>query len=211
MAESIRPLTKNDRQQFVTVMTKVFAKDPLFLYIFGDLYNDHRAQRRARTFMGFIFDKSMERQAEAVWGLFDKDTLLGTYVVESCPAETNHSFAELYRLMILIFRLSLQLPPKMTWQLNRYMRVTRAHAPSIPHHYLTIIGVRKEAQGAGRGRNLLEHIFGTIGSGELSLDTEKKENVTLYKKFGFVLTDVVKCGPINVYCMRKTIRPRQKN
>ncbi|TES53736.1 hypothetical protein E2L07_12075 [Halalkalibacterium halodurans] len=135
MAESIRPLTKNDRQQFVTVMTKVFAKDPLFLYIFGDLYNDHRAQRRARTFMGFIFDKSMERQTEAVWGLFDKDTLLGTYVVESCPAETNHSFAELYRLMILIFRLSLQLNDLAIKSLNEGdSRPRTKHSPPLLDH-----------------------------------------------------------------------------
>ncbi|KKO53242.1 GNAT family N-acetyltransferase [Paenibacillus sp. DMB20] len=200
---SIAKLTKADKPLFVALMSRAFARDPLFLHVFGDSELDDRAQDHVIAFLAFMFDKSLLLNEE-VWGYFEKENLLGVYIVEKPQASMIHKvkgFGLILRLIPLFFQLS----RKTLSLLNSYMRVTRSFAPSRSHHYLVMIGVEPKAQGKGIGKALLRHLLDTVeadnGSHGIALDTENEANVNLYRRFGFSLTMETQIGNIPVYCM----------
>ncbi|MGG4455158.1 GNAT family N-acetyltransferase [Brevibacillus porteri] len=197
-------LTKSDKPAFVSLISRAFSRDPFFLHVFGDSDLDPTARKNATAFLSFLFDKSFLVHEE-VWGIFDEDSLLGTYVVEK-PQTSKHSNRKgglllIGRLIPLLFQLS----GKTLMLLNSYMRITRSAAPPWKHHYLIMIGVKPEAQGKGIGKTLMQHLFQTIeddhASQGIALDTEKEENVGLYRKLGFTLREQTKIDDVPVYCM----------
>lgn len=197
-------LTKSDKPAFVSLMSRAFSRDPFFLHVFGDSELDHTARKSVTAFLSFLFDKSFLFHEE-VWGIFDEDILLGTYVVEqpqtSKLPNIKGGFLLIGRLIPLIFQLS----GKSLILLNSYMRITRSAAPPWKHHYLIMIGVIPEAQGKGVGKTLMQHLFQSINADSesqgIALDTEKEENVGLYRKLGFTLREQTKIDDVPVYCM----------
>lgn len=197
-------LTKSDKPAFVSLMSRAFSRDPLFMYVFGDSELDSEARKSVTAFLSFLFDKSFLFHEE-VWGIFDEDSLLGTYVVEkpqtSKLPNIKGGFLLISRLIPLVFQLS----GKTLILLNSYMRITRSAAPPWKHHYLIMIGVKPEAQGKGVGKTMMQHLFQTTQadpeSQGIALDTEKEENVALYQKLGFTLREQTKIDNVPVYCM----------
>ncbi|MHA6531650.1 GNAT family N-acetyltransferase [Paenibacillus sp. BAC0078] len=199
----ISKLTKPDRPLFTALMSSAFARDPLFLHLFGDSELDSEARSRMTAFSNFMFDKSFLLHEE-VWGYFEDERLLGAYVVERPHAgllQTMKGVLLLGRLIPLLFQVS----GKTLHLLNSYMRVTRSAAPPFPHHYLIMFGVLPEEQGKGIGRALLDHLLETVNtdtqSQGLALDTENKRNIELYRNFGFTLSKDTQVGQLPVYCM----------
>lgn len=201
---SAAKLTKSDKAQFVWLMSRAFARDPLFLHLFENSERDRKAHSRMAAFMSFMFDKSFMLDEE-MWGIFENNVLLGAYVVEKPQAsklrQVQGGLLLLGRLIPLLFRLSRQA----LVTLNRYMRVTRSAAPPSAHHYLIMIGVDPAAQGKGIGTALLEQLLNTViadaKSRGVALDTENKENVNWYRRFGFQLHAETQLNHIPVYCM----------
>lgn len=199
----ISRLTKSDKPLFVTLMCRAFARDPLFLHAFGDMTIDREARSRLTSFVSFLFNKSLMLHEE-VWGYFENESLLGTYIVENPHAGKlpNRRFLRLFwRTFPFLFRF----PGKTLGFLNSYMRITRSAAPSFPHHYLIMIGVEPEAQGRGIGKALMLHLLSEVGadtdSQGIALDTENEKNVSLYKRFGFTLSGETQVGGLPVYAM----------
>lgn len=200
----ISRLTERDKPSFVALMSRAFARDPLFLYVFGDSEHDAKSRSRVTSFISFLFDKSF-LLPEEVWGIVENNRLLGAYVVEKPHAsKRQHVIGGLlliWRLLPLCIRLSghtLRL-------LNSYMRVTKSAAPPMPHHYLIMIGVDPEVQGKGIGKALLQHLLNTANTDEKSqgvaLDTENKDNVSVYRRFGFALSKETQLDGLPIYCM----------
>jgi GNAT superfamily N-acetyltransferase len=76
----------------------------------------------------------------------------------------------------------------------RYEAFAAACAPFVPrepHLHLNMIGVRRGAQGSGRGRLLLDHVHALSRddprSSGVSLSTENPRNVALYQHVGYVV------------------------
>lgn len=200
----ISRLTKSDKPAFVSLMSRAFSRDPFFLHVFGDSELDHTARKSVTAFLSFLFDKSFLFHEE-VWGIFDEDSLLGTYVVEKPQTSKLPNIKGGLLLIGMLIPFVFQLSGKTLILLNSYMRITRSAAPPWKHHYLIMIGVIPEAQGKGVGRALMQHLFRTIeddhASHGIALDTEKEENVGLYRKLGFTLREQTKIDDVPVYCM----------
>ncbi|WP_237741425.1 GNAT family N-acetyltransferase [Bacillus bingmayongensis] len=185
-------------------MSKAFAKDPLFLHLFGDSEFDRKSRNSVTVFLSFMFDKSFMLNEE-VWGFYENENLLGVYIVEKPqPSKLQNMKGGVLligRLLLLIFQLS----RKTLGLLNSYMRVTRSFAPSIAHHYLIMIGVNPENQGKGIGKALLQHLLHTVHTNNKSqgvaLDTENTKNISLYQRFGFSLSGETQIDKVPVYCM----------
>lgn len=151
-----------------------------------------------------MFDKSFLLNEE-IWGFFENEILLGTFIVEkpgiSKLKRLKGAFLLIGRLLPMLF----QLPVKTLSLLNSYMRITRAAAPSSPHHYLVMIGVNPEVQGMGIGTAMLRHLLQVANSDNkshgIALDTENKENVNLYQRLGFALRHEKNINALTVYCM----------
>ncbi|MCY9763935.1 GNAT family N-acetyltransferase [Paenibacillus alvei] len=199
----VSKLTKSDKAIFVKLMSGAFAHDPLFLHLFGDSKVDSKASSSVTAFVSFLFDKSFLLHEE-VWGYFENENLLGAYIVEKPHAIMLQKMKGIL-LILRLFPLLFQLSGSMLRHLNSYMRVTRSAAPPCAHHYLIMIGVKREEQGKGIGKALLYHLLNTVStdmnSHGVALDTEKKENVSLYQKFGFTLNSKTHSDHLPVYCM----------
>jgi ribosomal protein S18 acetylase RimI-like enzyme len=67
-------------------------------------------------------------------------------------------------------------------------------APAEPHWHLGPVGVSVNAQKRGIGSRMLELFCGRLdGNGDVCfLETEEPDNVRLYEKFGWVVTDEAK-------------------
>jgi GNAT superfamily N-acetyltransferase len=75
-----------------------------------------------------------------------------------------------------------------------------------------MIGVRREAQGRGVGRALLESVADlALSHGEtdgVTLTTEERSNVNLYRKFGYEVIGHVEVTPdLETWGMLKRSRP----
>lgn len=201
----ISRLTKSDKPLFISLISSSFARDPLFLHMFGDPELHNKSRSNITAFISFMFDKSLLLHEE-VWGCFEQGRLLGAYVVEKPKPETialqiMRGGLLLGRLIPLFFHLS----GATLHLLNTYIRITRSATPPCPHHYLIMIGVQPQEQGKGIGTTLLRHLLNAVIADEesqgVALDTENEENIELYRKFGFTLSKETQVGHLPVYCM----------
>lgn len=200
----ISKLTKSDKSLLVSLMSKAFATDPLFLHLFGDFELDRKARNNVIAFLSFMFDKSFMLNEE-VWGFYENENLLGVYIVEKPQPNKLQNMKGGLLLIGRLIPLFFQLSGKTLGLLNSYMRVTRSAAPPMAHHYLIMIGVKPEVQGKGVGKALLQHLLHTVhtdnNSQGVALDTENVENVSLYRRFGFALNGETQIDKVPVYCM----------
>ena len=92
-------------------------------------------------------------------------------------------------------------------QRDRYWRgVWASYDPSEPHSHLGPIAVRKDDQGRGIGKAMMDHYCRILDeSGQASyLEADKEENVRFYQRFGFeVLHEVNILDVINTMMWRK--------
>ncbi len=191
---SLKALGPADKARFVEVILEAFAADPLFVELFKNSQQDKRA------FVSFLFDKSMALE-DTVMGLFDGEHLEGCFVLEG-PQQP--SLQQWLRLLPAVPRLLRAVGLKRVKYLNSYKHLTRQGLPKTSH-YLTMIGVRSDAQGRGFGRKMLEEVLAQVDSHPRSsgvgLDTENRGNLALYQRFGFALraTQLLERRPL--YCM----------
>ncbi|WP_238188534.1 N-acetyltransferase [Paenibacillus sp. L3-i20] len=185
-------------------MSEAFARDPLFLHLFGDSELDEKAKNSMVAFVSFMFDKSFLPNEEA-WGIFESDNLLGTYLIEKPSVSKLQNIKGTLFTVLYLIRLIPKISEKALSLLNTYMRITRPASPSLTHHYLIMIGVKPEVQGKGVGKSLLLHLLNKINMSDTSqgvaLDTENIENVNLYQRFGFILKRETQINHVPVYCM----------
>ncbi|MCD9024729.1 GNAT family N-acetyltransferase [Cohnella silvisoli] len=200
----VSKLTKSDKSIFVSLMSEAFARDPLFLHLFGDPELDSKARNSVTAFVSFMFDKSFLLHEE-VWGSFENEKLLGAYIVEKPHASKLQNMIGGLLLIGRLIPLFFLMSGKTLSRLNSYMRITRSAAPPLPHHYLIMIGVKPDAQGKGIGKSLLQHLLNTTDADKKSqgvaLDTENIQNVNLYRRFGFTLSSETRFDNLPVYCM----------
>lgn len=188
-----RDLSPGDKPAFVALMAEAFAKDPLFV----DLFGDDGAARRA--FFDFLFDKCAISR-DTLRGSFAGDRPVACWIVEDASRRPP-----LLRIALRFLRLMPKVPLRASKGMNDYMRLTRRHAPRVPHHYLTMIGVAPAMQGQGIGSRLVREVVAqarsTPGVRAVALDTENPDNVARYEKLGFRETGRVQVARTTAYCM----------
>ncbi|CAN7457311.1 GNAT family N-acetyltransferase [Aminobacter sp. LjRoot7] len=204
MSEAIRDLQPSDKAAFVALMAEAFARDPLFVAALGEDVGCLGKKAATEVFLSFLF--GMTRiMGGAPRGLFVDGQLAGCSLVEP-PAgnpivQTFRPLASLLRFLPVAIRL----PLRTTVLLNDYMKATRAAAPGLPHHYLTLVGVLPERQSQGLGRRLVEDALEQSRCHQrsmgLALDTENPANAALYRRWGFEMRETVDIGSLTAYCM----------
>ena len=104
------------------------------------------------------------------------------------PGQTAMTFGGMYRAGMLSapFRLGLSAFARFINFASRTDKLHRRAAP-MPHYYLFTLGVSPTAQGKGVGGLLLEGMLARIDGERMPayLETQKEQNVGLYRKFGF--------------------------
>lgn len=205
---NVRRLKRSDKSSFVQLMATSFENDPLFIYLFKEGKRDQEFQEHIDSFVSFIFDKSFCLMEE-VWGMFDQNSLIGAYIIETPQVKRGHKIYGGFMLVGTIIKLLKKLSFNSIIKLNRYMKVSRRNVPKVPLHYLIMIGVTPAEQGKGIGGILLQQIMKQVRNDQrslgIALDTENKRNISYYNRFGFNLYSESKFDDITIYSMFKRI------
>ena len=84
------------------------------------------------------------------------------------------------------------------------------HDPSEPHLHLGPVGVSPSAQGRGIGRQLMQRYCGELDRGAQAgyLETDRPENVTFYRRFGFEVTAEIPVLGVRNFLMRRAVASR---
>ncbi len=101
--------------------------------------------------------------------------------------------------------------PGLADRFEEYHRATSPFGESRPHHYLGVIAVDPDFQGAGLGAALIGAFCiladGDPASAGLALDTSNPENLNWYARFGF---SVLGSGPVGSATVWSLFRPHSR-
>lgn len=198
---TIRELRRDDRDAFVDVVAGAFARDPEFTDLLETA--DH-SRELVRYLFGFADSLGGTRL-----GLFIGEELAGAALVE--PPGGMRWGVGMAAKAIRFLPLAVRMQPTTTRAPNRYMRMSRAAAPAEPHHYLSMLGVAAQHQGAGHGRRLVDEVKELARrhsrSTGVALDTENPDIVAAYTSMGFRLTEVGEFGTLRIHAMRWDVTP----
>ena len=176
---SIGPLQMADLPQAAVVAARAYATNPDAVAV----YRNHPDQARLQeaSFMqtfghapGWVFTAKKDEQ------------VVGVMRMVEWP-QCQMSLTRMWKVLpIMVIRLR-GLAVRRLIAMNNWSK----HHPKEPHWHLGPIAVVPEMQGQGIGSQLLEHFCKHVDqAGEVAfLETDKLENVRLYERFGFSVTD----------------------
>ena len=210
----LRILTRADQAAMVEVLTEAFASDALYLTLLGaDAALRARLVRfivAANRLGGGVALGVVQRAPAALPPGSTCERLLGCALVE--PPAPACVVVRGWRALLLGVRFApvwLRLGNARVRVLRRLHRRTRDLAPPVPHHYLTMIGVRADARGGGLGRMLLGAIEAAVqrhpSSTGIALDTENPANVGLYQHWGFSVLGSFELAGMTVGCLYRAV------
>jgi len=206
-------LDKNDEQEMLHVFAESFLEDPLMKWIAGlddaGLVDKEKKKelhyKLNRTVLGGVNRPILVSKKGIVLGAktIDGKTLVGT--MSLMPGQYNNdSFSDCFLNMIF-----LDTPPLYTKEEKNYGPMGDKRLDSISQFlnrrpdlmkntysnyvYIQMIGVLSSHQGKGLGGKLLRAILNAADSVNVSLylETESKENESLYQHFGFYTAEVL--------------------
>jgi len=175
----VAPYDERRHGEVVDVMTRAFAGDPLYRWMWPD------DRRRPRGLAGFI---SMEVRLAAAAGRVD----LAVDGAGRLLAAALWGLPRRYPFPVLLGMVNtLRMAPRMglraTRLLPRFLRVERAH-PHEPHYYLIAIGVAPDRQRSGVGATLIKSGIAVADREGVPvyLETFNPANPAYYRQLGFV-------------------------
>lgn len=193
-------MNKSDFKACSELFEEAFLKDPLFNYLFG-----RKPQGRINKFFRFTLEYAKVKN-QVIIGEKRGGVIKGAACMETPQSQQRvQSFSTHLKSIKLIVQFAFQIKWPAFKKINHYMKITNERRPKKPHHYLVCIGVNPKEQGRGIGRSLLESIHEAVDKDPISigigLDTENRNNVELYRKFGYQLVSEDRLGEITIYSM----------
>ena len=171
-------------------LTEAFLEDPVLSYLFEDeehrplllsAFFANRLASRAETDL-LLLPSGYEKSAAALWEKPEKDS------------QNDSSFSGAIAAAVTVLGEQ--------WISDRLLNLGPLFEakPKTKHWYLAFVGTRPEVRGKGLASALIAEITETCDKAEMPayLESSNLENVALYEKHGFRVTDEVtlKNGPI---------------
>lgn len=180
----IAPLDPSDHAEATAVVTRSFLDDPLTCFM--------QRRRRPET-IGLVFGSLVGDALRhgGGWAARSGDRMVGVSIwlpPGASPVPTTR-FLRFWRNWLRLVAI----------HPSGFLRAVRAgHAldalhPSEPHWFLSILAVDAGLRGQGVGRRLVEPGLKTAHAAgvPVHLDTNRPENLPIYEKLGFEVTDEV--------------------
>jgi predicted GNAT family N-acyltransferase len=196
-AARIVDIKSNRLEQATDVLSRAFGGDPMVSYVMGD--HDGKNDPRVRLFFSFSCDIRLVL-GWPLLGVEEKGELLAEMALtppgaNQWASSLDDSYAELKRLMG---------PGPSAW-FDSYGTWVEAQRPSALHYYVGVLGTDMAAQGQGCGRMLLERVQSMSeadpASTGVGLDTDSEHNVSMYKHFGYEITNYTDLDGMGVWAM----------
>lgn len=189
---TIRSATKADRRAITATWVAAFSDDPVTLWLC------ERPENMPR-----MFDVAQSRE----YSLDDLDVAVEDDQIVACASwhQPGVVLPSMARQLISV--------PFWAWALrsglirgNILQQMTYRERPKFPHLYLGTIGSAERGQGYGSA--LLAHRLEGY-DGAAYLESSKEENIPLYERFGFRVTQELQIpdGP-KLWSMLREARPR---
>jgi len=169
-------LDKGSSAEAAKVASHAFLNNPVLVAAFGGNTESHR--RRQETMYKVIFDH-FPGQLLGVRKDGSIVSVLGMTLWPNCEKESFNSWTLLPRLLLSLRGLT---PRIIEWR-----SVWKVHHPRKLHWHLGPVAVLPIVQRHGFGSYMIQQFCEHIDQNQAPgyLETDKLENVTLYKKFGF--------------------------
>lgn len=179
-APSIVQVQNDSRARAIATIVSAFASDPVERWLFPDLEQyQTRFGEFVAAFAGEAFDQLTvwtlgDFHAAAVWlapGAAVDETTIAAVLTDAVADEQHEDMFSVLEQM------------------------DRAH-PTFEHWYLPWLGVLPDAQGAGRGGQLLEHGLTIVDNDHLPayLETPNPRTIAFYERHGFAVTAESRSG-----------------
>ena len=176
---SIESLQAADIPGAATVAARAFSADPLAVAVYREK-QDKKRQMEA------TFRRLLEYVPGQVFVAKKDEQVVGMLRMIEWP-QCQTSFT---RMLISLPMMLIKLRGMAVRRLKAQYAWSKHH-PSEPHWHLGPVAVVPEMQGQGIGSQLIEHFCRYLDQkGEVAyLETDKIENVRLYERFGFSVSE----------------------
>ncbi len=179
---SIGTLQESELPEAVAVSTRAYSTNPLGVAVYREHPDKERYQEDS-------YRQLYEHMPGQVFIAKKDEHVVGVMrMVEWPHCQTSMSLTQTLRILL---RAVLTRNRGLVIRRLTVMRVWSKHHPREPHWHLGPIAVVPEMQGRGIGSQLLEHFCRHVDqAGQAAyLETDRPENVPLYERFGFSVTE----------------------
>jgi GNAT superfamily N-acetyltransferase len=195
MSEICR-LKEDKKNEAVSVLVSAFYDYPVMRYILrdaGTLYDT-----KLDSVLTFYTEARFAKGAP-VLGVRENGSLVAVALIDESSLKPWAS------LPAALDRLKQIIGDDAYSRLELYEKITGAAEPVVPHYFLGMLAVRKEHQGRGFSRLLLNEVERLSACDPLStgicLTTEDEANVRLYEHFGFQVISESEIEELHSWCM----------
>jgi ribosomal protein S18 acetylase RimI-like enzyme len=189
-----------DKEQAVKIFAEAFKDDPMNILIFDDDSTRYEMVEIIYRFVVFYVVPEMKYELK---GLEVDGKLAGAVVYTTTDSRKEWSES----LMVEGQKTGERTGRRYGDMIREYYAKAIKNRPKAPHFYINEIAVKKEFQGRGYGKALLnyaENISDSIpASTGVALDTSNPENIKLYEHLGYKLTKKFRFHGIKGYSMFK--------
>ena len=149
--------------------------------------------RELRRRLSFLFQTLLTMPGDGnqqVLSVTKDNQLIGVAVIQEPDSEFP-----LWTQIRGLLQVSLNVSPRVAWQLWQNVKILEPYHPPKPHYYLLFLGVHPKFQKQGYARILLDALHSLseahLRSTGVYLETVNPQNVPLYQHFGYQLIDQV--------------------
>lgn len=205
---SVRDLSRADREAAVALLVGAFANDPFFLVMFGSAATPYSYDgKAARAFAAALIDLT-RLSGGTPRGVFHAETLVGVALLQSPQQPMWQTPLTRMKTAFRELRLGLALGGRRLQLLVRYSKACRALQPHATIHYLMMLAVQPGLQGGGIGRELLQDALHAVDahptSRGMGLNTENPENTAFYQQLGFGELGTIPFPGFTSHCMHRS-------
>jgi GNAT superfamily N-acetyltransferase len=180
----VRLARRSEIGELAGVLARAFVRDPFYAYLAGEA--SERTQRMRDGWTGIL--------------RFTSDNLSATYTTDDLagvamwhpPGYHGADFVESIRLLPSVSRLAggFGRLREISRAISALEERRRRHA-SMPHYYLSALGVEPDRQGEGIGTALMRPVLERADREQRPcyLETATARNVLLYERAGFAVVD----------------------
>lgn len=178
-----------DIEQVVDIFCDAFFEYPVMKYVLGDTTDYDSKYRKLIHF--FVLNRVLRN--EYMFGVFEQEDLKAVATVSIPFKSVDVPEIELAKKQIWQ-----ELGEEARGRYEQFGTICSQFDVAEPHIHLNMIGVKKEAQGLGLGKLLLNHVHQFSKELEesrgVTLSTEVSKNVAFYQRFGYEIIGQAEVG-----------------